>query len=92
MKKLLLTIILVSFCFSANAQFGTSFWYGSGKTKIFLGGESITVDSLEAFSIGVFYDFEISKKLDFLTSVGFGIRDKVEDESNNSTGIGVDLQ
>ena len=34
MKKLLVTIALVSFCFSANAQFGASFGYGSGKAKI----------------------------------------------------------
>ncbi len=37
MKKLLVTIALVSFCFSANAQFGASFGYGSGKAKISFG-------------------------------------------------------
>jgi len=92
MKKLLVTIALVSFCFSANAQFGASFGYGSGKAKISFGGESMTGDSLGAFSIGVFYDSEISGKLDLLTSVGFGIGEKVDDESNNSIGIGVGLQ
>ena len=92
MKKLLLTIALVSFCFSTNAQFGASFGYASGKAKISIGGESMTGDSSGAFSIGVFYDSEISEKLDLLTSVGFGIGEKVEDESNNSIGIGVGLQ
>ncbi len=52
----------------------------------------MTGASLGAFTIGVFFDSEIYEKLDLLTSVGFGIGEKVDDESNNSIGIGVGLQ
>ena len=38
MKKLLLSIALVSFCFSANAQFGASVGYGSGKATVEVDG------------------------------------------------------
>ena len=92
MRKLLLSIILFSFCFTINAQFGVSVGYGSGKAKISAGGESITSDSSGSFSIGLFYDSEISDNLDLLASLGFGIGEKVDEESNNSIGLGLGLQ
>ncbi len=92
MRKLLLTIALVSFCFSANAQFGASVGYGSGKAKVSGGGESVTSDASGAFAIGLFYDSEISDNLDLLPSIAFGIGEKVEDESNNSLALGLGLQ
>ena len=38
MRKLLLTIALFSFCFSANAQFGASVGYGVGLSPEGIGG------------------------------------------------------
>ena len=93
MKKLLLSIALVSFCFSANAQFGASVGYGSGKATVEVDGfDDITGDASGAFSIGLFYDAELSDNFDLLPSIAFGIGEKVEDESNNSLAIGLGLQ
>ena len=45
MRKLLLSIALVSFCFSANAQFGASVGYGSGKATVEVDGfDDVTGD------------------------------------------------
>jgi hypothetical protein len=92
MKKLLLSIALVSFCFSANAQFGASVGYGSGKATVDSEFGEITGDASGAFSIGLFYDAELSDNFDLLPSIAFGIGEKVEDESNNSLAIGLGLQ
>ena len=93
MKKLLLSIALVSFCFSANAQFGASVGYGSGKATVEVDGfDDVTGDASGAFSIGLFYDAELSDNFDLLPSIAFGIGEKVEDESNNSLAIGLGLQ
>ena len=92
MKKLLLTIALVSFCFSANAQFGASVGYGSGKATVDTELGEITGDASGAFSIGLFYDAELSDNFDLLPSIALGIGEKVEDESNNSLAIGLGLQ
>lgn len=92
MKKLLLTIALVSFCFSANAQFGASVGYGSGKATVDSEFGEITGDASGAFSIGLFYDAELSDNFDLLPSIALGIGEKVEDESNNSLAIGLGLQ
>ena len=92
MKKLLLTIALVSFCFSANAQFGASVGYGSGKATVDSEFGEITGDASGAFSIGLFYDAELSDNFDLLPSIAFGIGEKVEDESNNTLAIGLGLQ
>ena len=92
MKKLLLSIALVSFCFSANAQFGASVGYWSGKATVDSEFGEITGDASGAFSIGLFYDAELSDNFDLLPSIAFGIGEKVEDESNNSLAIGWGLQ
>ena len=93
MKKLLLSIALVSFCFSANAQFGASVGYGSGKATVEVDGfDDVTGDASGAFSIGLFYDAELSDNFDLLPSIAFGIGEKVEDESNNTLAIGLGLQ
>ena len=93
MKKLLLSIALVSFCFSANAQFGASVGYGSATGKITEPDlETYTTDAAGAFAIGLFYDAELSDNFDLLPSIAFGIGEKVEDESNNSLAIGLGLQ
>ena len=92
MRKLLLTIALVSFCFSANAQFGASVGYGSGKATVDSEFGEITGDASGAFSIGLFYDAELSDNFDLLPSIAFGIGEKVEDESNNTLAIGLGLQ
>ena len=92
MRKLLLSIALVSFCFSANAQFGASVGYGSGKATVDSEFGEITGDASGAFSIGLFYDAELSDNFDLLPSIAFGIGEKVEDESNNSLAIGLGLQ
>jgi len=92
MKKLLLSIALVSFCFSANAQFGASVGYGSGKATVDSEFGEITGDASGAFSIGLFYDAELSDNFDLLPSIAFGIGEKVEDESNNSLAICLGLQ
>jgi len=92
MKKLFLLIALVSFCFSANAQFGASIGYGSGKATVDSEFGEITGDASGAFSIGLFYDAELSDNFDLLPSIAFGIGEKVEDESNNSLAIGLGLQ
>ena len=78
MKKLLLTIALVSFCFSANAQFGASVGYGSVKANVEPAKELI-VQMLRRISIGLFYDAELSDNLDLLPSIAFGIGEKVDD-------------
>lgn len=92
MKNLLLLLALVSFCFSANAQFGVSVGYGSAKAKISGGGESITTDASGAFAIGLFYDSELSDNLDLLPSISFNIGEQDEGESNNSLGLGLGVQ
>jgi len=92
MKKLLLSIALVSFCFSANAQFGASIGYGSGKATVDTKFGEVTGDSSGAFAIGLFYDAELSDSFDLLPSISFGIGEKIEDESNNSLAIGLGLQ
>ena len=92
MKKLFLLIALVSFCFSANAQFGASIGYGSGKATVDSQFGEVTGDSSGAFAIGLFYDAELSDSFDLLPSISFGIGEKIEDESNNSLAIGLGLQ
>ena len=92
MKKLLLSIALVSFCFSANAQFGASVGYGSGKATVDSEFGEITGDASGAFSIGLFYDAELSDNFDLLPSIAFGIGEKVDENSNNSLALGLGLQ
>ena len=92
MKKLLLSIALVSFCFTANAQFGASLGYGSGKATVDSEFGEVTGDATGTFAIGLFYDAELSDNFDLLPSIAFGIGEKVEDESNNSLAIGLGLQ
>jgi len=93
MKKLLLSIALVSFCFSANAQFGASVGYGSATGKITEPDlETYTTDAAGAFAIGLFYDAELSDNFDLLPSIAFGIGEKVDENSNNSLALGLGLQ
>ena len=92
MKKLLLTIALVSFCFSANAQFGASVGYGTANGTVDSEFGESDLEASGAFSIGLFYDAELSDNFDLLPSIALGIGEKVEDESNNSLAIGLGLQ
>lgn len=91
MKKLFLSIVLLLFCFTVNAQFGASFGYESSKAKV-SGDESFTTGYSGSLSIGLFYESDISNKLDLLSSFDFGIGEKVGDESNNTIAVGLDLQ
>lgn len=92
MKKFLFTFLFVSFCLTANAQFGVSVGYASGKAKISSFGESVTSDASGSFSLGIFYDSELSDNIDLLSSISFGIGEKVEGDSNNAIGLGLGLQ
>ena len=92
MKKLLLSIALVSFCFSANAQFGASVGYGSGKATVILNFGELQEMPLALSQLDYFMTAELSDNFDLLPSIAFGIGEKVEDESNNSLAIGLGLQ
>lgn len=92
MKKLLFLFLFVSFCLTTNAQFGVSVGYSSGKAKISGGGESVTSGASGSFSLGLFYDSELSDNIDLLSSISFGIGEKVEGDSNNAIGLGLALQ
>ena len=63
MRKLLLTIALVSFCFSANAQdskFGATAGYQSLNVKISGGGEELSSDA-SGFFLGFFAQFSVTE-------------------------------
>ena len=63
MKKLLLIIALVSFCFNVNAQdskFGATAGYQSTTGKVSGGGEDFTSDS-SGFFLGVFAEFSVTE-------------------------------
>lgn len=60
MKKLLLSIALVSFCFSANAQFGVTAGYQSATFKVSGGGEDFSSDA-SGFFLGVFGQFSVTE-------------------------------
>ena len=63
MRKLLLTIALVSFCFSANAQ-DSKFWatagYQSLNVKLSGGGEELSSDA-SGFFLGFFAQFSVTE-------------------------------
>lgn len=107
MKKLFLSIILFSFCFTVNAQFGAAVGYESSKVNntSTLPFDSSTSEPLGSFSIGLFYESEISNKFDLLSSFDFSIGQYLpelfvddgllrvgDDENNTSIAIGLDLQ
>jgi|GEM_PF-1777028 opacity protein-like surface antigen len=92
MKHLLFTICLFFITGISYGQFGVAAGFGSAKGKVTGGGVSVKGDSASSFSFGVLYDSEIAENFDLQTSLGFGIGEKVGDESNNSIGIGVNLQ
>ena len=63
MRKLLLSIALVSFCFSANAQdskFGATAGYQSLNVKISGGGEELSSDA-SGFFLGFFAQFSVTE-------------------------------
>ena len=63
MRKLLLTIALVSFCFSANAQdskFGATAGYQSLNVKLSGGGEELSSDA-SGFFLGFFAQFSVTE-------------------------------
>jgi opacity protein-like surface antigen len=90
MKNLIYVLMIVPAL--SFGQFGAHVGFSSGKAKISGGGVSVNTDSTTAVSFGLLYDAEISDNLDLLPSVSFTIGEKVEDEANNSIGLGLDLQ
>lgn len=85
MKKLLLSIALVSFCFSANAQdskFGATAGYQSVTGKVSGGGEDISSDS-SGFFLGVFAEFSVTET--------FSIQPELQYSSITDEGESTDL-
>jgi len=106
MKKLLLSIALVSFCFSANAQFGASVGYGSADNfdllpSIAFGiGEKVEDESNNSLAIGLGLQYyPTGKDGNFFiqpgVGLGFSLADEVEGLSSSifsgSIGLGIDL-
>ena len=90
MRNLIFMIMIVPAL--SFGQFGAHVGFSSAKAKISGGGVSVNTDNTTAVSFGLIYDAEISDNLDLLPSVSFAIGEKVEDEANNSIGLGLDLQ
>lgn len=73
-------------------QIGIGAGYSSGKAKISGGGTSVNSESSGAFAFGLVYDIELSDNFDLQPTLSFGMGEKVEGESNNAIGVGVNLQ
>ena len=85
MKKLLLSIALVSFCFSANAQdskFGATAGYQSATLKVSGGGEDFSSDA-SGFFLGVFGQFSVTETFSIQPELQYS---SITDEGE-STGL-----
>ncbi|MGB1500586.1 MAG: outer membrane beta-barrel protein [Flavobacteriaceae bacterium] len=90
MKKLLLTIALVSFCFSANAQdskFGATAGYQSSTGKVSGGGDDFTSDS-SGFFLGFFAEFSVTESFSIQPELQYS---SVSDEGESIGSIIIPL-
>ncbi|CAI8406307.1 MAG: Uncharacterised protein [Flavobacterium sp. SCGC AAA160-P02] len=90
MKKIILVIAIALISFTANAQFGAAVSYGSVKAKVStsVAGADVSADaSTGAFSVGLFYELELSDSMDLLPGVGYSSAD-----GGDAIGLGLDLQ